>query len=57
MGKIDLHLHLSFHFIPKSDKLFISSYEEMLPHLKELGIDKGVLMSSGETLLHADGFQ
>ena len=49
MGKIDLHLHLSFHSIPKSDKLFISSYEEMLPHLKELGIDKGVLMSSGET--------
>ena len=49
MGKIDLHLHLSFHSIPKSDKLFISSYEEMLPHLERLGIDKGVLMSSGET--------
>lgn len=49
MGKIDLHLHLSFHSIPKSDRLFVSSYQEMLPHLQELGIDKGVLMSGGES--------
>lgn len=49
MGKIDLHLHLSFHSVSKSDKMVVSSYEEMLPHLEELGIEKGVLMSSGET--------
>lgn len=49
MGKIDLHLHLSFHSLPKGDKMSVSSYQEMLPHLKELGIEKGVLMSSGET--------
>ena len=49
MGKIDLHLHLSFHSLPKGDKMSVSSYREMLPHLKKLGIEKGVLMSSGET--------
>lgn len=49
MGKIDLHLHLCFHSLPKGDKMSVSSYQEMLPHLKELGIEKGVLMSSGET--------
>lgn len=49
MGKIDLHLHLGFHSVPKSDKMSVSSYQEMLPHLEELGIEKGVLMSSGET--------
>ena len=49
MKKIDLHLHVSFDSIPKSDSLFVSSYKEMLPHLKELGIEKGVLMSSGES--------
>lgn len=49
MGKIDLHLHLSFHSLPKGDKMSVSSYQEMLPHLKKLGIEKGVLMSSGET--------
>ncbi len=46
MGKIDLHLHLSFHSLPKGDKMSVSSYREMLPHLKKLGIEKGVLMSS-----------
>ena len=49
MKKIDLHLHLSFDSIPKSDTLLVSSYKEMLPHLEELGIGKGVLMSSGES--------
>lgn len=49
MGKIDLHLHLSFYSLPKGDKMSVSSYREMLPHLKKLGIEKGVLMSSGET--------
>ena len=49
MGKIDLHLHLSYDSVPKSDKMSVSSYQEMLPHLEELGIEKGVLMSVGET--------
>ena len=48
MKKIDLHLHLSFDPVPKSDTLLVSTYKEMLPHLEELGIGKGVLMSSGE---------
>lgn len=46
--KIDLHLHLSLNPVPRSDKMFMSSAEEMLPHLDELGIQKGVLMSYGE---------
>lgn len=49
MEKIDLHLHLSLHPLPKTGQMFLSSYAEMLPHLKELGIGKGVLMSAGET--------
>ena len=49
MGKTDLHLHLSFAPVSKSDAMSVSSYQEMLPHLKELGIDRGVLMSCGET--------
>ena len=36
MGKIDLHLHLSFHSLPKGDKMSVSSYQEMLPHLKKV---------------------
>ena len=48
MKKIDLHLHLSFDPVPKSDTLLVSTYKEMLPHLEELGIGKVVLMSSGE---------
>ena len=43
MKKIDLHLHLSFDPVPKSDTLLVSTYKEMLPHLEELGIGKGVL--------------
>lgn len=46
--KIDLHLHLSLNSVPRSDKMFMSSAEEMLPHLEKLGIRKGVLMSYGE---------
>ena len=41
MKKIDLHLHLSFDPVPKSDTLLVSTYKEMLPHLEELGIGKG----------------
>ncbi|MCD8161710.1 MAG: amidohydrolase [Clostridiales bacterium] len=48
MEKIDLHLHLSRTPQPRTGAGFISSYEEMLPHLDALGIGKGVLMSSGE---------
>lgn len=45
--KIDLHLHLGKKTM-HSEQGFISSYEDMLPHLDELGIEKGVLMASGE---------
>ncbi|MBR2049017.1 MAG: amidohydrolase family protein [Oscillospiraceae bacterium] len=48
MGKIDLHLHLTPFQIPKLGKLNLTSGKNMLPHLEALGIDKGVLMSSGE---------
>ena len=48
MKKIDLHLHLTLHQIPKLGKLNLTSGKNMLPHLEELGIEKGVLMSSGE---------
>ena len=48
MKKIDLHLHLTPFQIPKVGKLNLSSGKNMLPHLEELGISKGVLMSSGE---------
>ena len=48
MKKIDLHLHLTPFQIPKLGKLNLTSGENMLPHLEELGIEKGVLMSSGE---------
>ena len=46
--KIDTHLHLSLHPAPGTGKMHISSAGEMLPHLEELGIGKGILMSSGE---------
>lgn len=48
MKKIDLHLHLTLNQLPKQENMFISSAENMLPHLEELGIGKGVLMSGGE---------
>ena len=48
MGKIDLHLHLTPFQLPKLGKMNLTSGGNMLPHLEELGIDKGVLMSSGE---------
>ena len=49
MKKIDLHLHLTLEQLPKQENGFISSAENMLPHLEELGIEKGVLMPFGET--------
>ena len=48
MDKIDLHLHLTPFQIPKLGKLNLTSGKNMLPHLQELGIGKGVLMSSSE---------
>ena len=48
MKKIDLHLHLTPFQIPKLGKMHLSSAKNMLKHLDELGIDKGVLMSSAE---------
>lgn len=48
MEKIDLHLHLTPRQLPKLGKLDLASAENMLPHLRELGIRKGVLMSSAE---------
>ena len=49
MKKIDLHLHLTPFQIPKMGKLNLTSGENMLPHLEELGIEKGVLMSGAES--------
>ena len=49
MKKIDLHLHLTPFQIPRMGKLNLTSGKNMLPHLEELGIEKGVLMSSGES--------
>lgn len=49
MKKIDLHLHLTPFQIPKIGKMHLTSGKNMIPHLDELGIDKGVLMSSGES--------
>ena len=48
MKKIDLHLHLTPFQIPKLGKMNLASGKNMLPHLEELGIEKGVLMSSSE---------
>lgn len=48
MKKIDLHLHLTPFQIPKLGKLNLTSGKNMLPHLEELGIEKGVLMSGAE---------
>ena len=47
--KIDIHVHLSERPIPDGLGMKISSGAEMLPHLDELGIGFGIIMSSGET--------
>ena len=49
MKKIDLHLHLTPFQIPKLGKMNLTSGKNMIPHLEELGIAKGVLMSSSES--------
>ena len=48
MKKIDLHLHLTPFQIPKLGRMNLASAKNMIPHLEELGIEKGVLMSSAE---------
>ena len=48
MKKIDLHLHLTPFQIPKIGKMNLASGKNMIPHLEELGIGKGVLMASSE---------
>ena len=48
MKKIDLHLHLTPFQIPKLGKLNLTSGKNMLTHLEELDIEKGVLMSGSE---------
>ena len=48
--KIDIHLHVTLEQLPKNEGMFLSSAENMLPHLKELGIEKGIVLSSGENM-------
>lgn len=48
LSKIDLHMHLSRLPMPRTEKMWISDPAEMKPHMAELGIEKAVLMSSGE---------
>ena len=48
MEKYDIHLHLTHHPVPPVGNMKISTARGMIPHLDELGIVKGVLMSSGE---------
>lgn len=51
MQKIDIHLHLRENAKSgqqENAKMKVSSGEEMAPHLLELGINHGILMSSGE---------
>lgn len=49
MKKIDLHMHVMTAMnLPKIGKLNISGPKKMMAHMDELGIEKAVLMSSGE---------
>lgn len=48
MTKIDLHLHCTRTSVLRTDKGFVSTAAEMVPHLEELGIEKAVLLSIGE---------
>lgn len=49
MNKIDLHLHCSRCAVPRTPELFVSTAQEMVPHMQALGIEKAVLMSMGES--------
>ena len=49
MKKIDLHMHVMTTWnLPKIGKVEISGPKRMIAHMDELGIQKAVLMSSGE---------
>ena len=48
MKKLIIHLHLTLQQYPKTDTMFLSSAAQMLPHLEELGIEQGIVLSSGE---------
>ena len=48
MGKLDIHLHLAIENRVLMKNINISDAGEMIPHLNQLGIDKGILLSSGE---------
>lgn len=48
MRKIDIHLHLAEQELLVGENM-ISSAEDMLKHLDHLQIEKGILMSSGES--------
>lgn len=48
MKKIDIHLHLSPKEDLKNAQMFVSSAENMIPHLHDLEIEHGILQSSGE---------
>lgn len=48
MKKIDIHLHLTLEQQPRTASMYFSSAEAMIPHLEELGIEHGILMSSGQ---------
>jgi len=49
MGKIDLHMHImtTLH-LPKIGKFNLSGPKAMIAHMEALGIEKAVLMSTGE---------
>lgn len=49
MEKIDLHLHVRLEAGNENDRPQISCAKDMLAHMKELGIKKGILMSGGES--------
>ncbi len=49
LQKIDLHMHLSPCQVPREGDLWISTPAGMLPHMRQLGIEKAVLMSAGES--------
>lgn len=49
MKKIDLHMHVMMACdLPKLGKVNLSGPKKMIAHMEELGIEKAVLMSSGE---------
>ena len=49
MKKMDLHMHVMLPFdLPKIGKINLSGPKKMMAHMDELGIEKAVLMSSGE---------